>query len=581
VANTVLEWHITDMPKMLLFVLSAITVGCSSVPAVQSRSPFALTISVEQFEQEDRWTAKFQPSRPVTRLIFNRQVNRFRAQKWKSLSPEVELKEVDGEEAIVSRSGKPFQDVSFEFASYYDDTPKDYEFFQAFSDGSRVMYTGHFNACPEDEDCNEPIRFRFKGRKGSKIVVLGQVSEWTSDWTETTPRGTYVYFGNIKPLQREHLTAIIDPALPKWLRTRMFELLPKLFSFYAKSTGHALTFKPFIFLNYSIEGKGSRSHGGTLPGLIQMSLKGQGWAKESKEAFVDLARFFAHESAHVWNGQLFPYESSDMWMHEGGADAFSYWALYKLGIVSREGFLDFQSGALAECISMLNNKPLNEVKDDPNFRAHYRCGSMLALVTHGAVRKVNPKHGLFEFWSALFDLAKAEGAKPYFEEMYFSTLRKMSQDPDLPKRFQVLLKGPLGNASSFFAEELRESGIEVRAVTMNLPREYQRKQGRDLVRLLMRQDCEGRHSLTLGGDGIETEGMKECKVFSKALFVTRVGTRPIVSEGALAYDEARSRCKEGGKVSVFARGLASPLNAECPTDMQERNAPLAVMSVPE
>jgi len=267
-----------------IFLVAAFTSCSSPLNRTQPRADdFSLSVSMEQHPSKDSWHLKYVTSQPVTQLIFTRQTNRFRSKNWKPLTPNVVIKEIDGQETILSSDGTPFNTAEFDLDSYYELTPKDYEFFQKFTDGSVVMYTGHLNTCPTNEGCETPVKFHFKTRKKNNIVVLGEISRESADWLETTPRGTYVYFGNIKPLARKHLTAIIDPNLPRWLRSRLFETLPKLFDLYTKQTDYPLTFKPFIFLNYSSEGKGAHSHGGTLPGLIQLSLAGEGWKKEDKD----------------------------------------------------------------------------------------------------------------------------------------------------------------------------------------------------------------------------------------------------------------------------------------------------------
>lgn len=285
--------------------------GCAQTQKVPEQI-FSLKIKVEHLADEDAWIVEFRTSLPVTNLIFDRQINRFRSANWKSLTPGIVIQETSGKERITRTDSKEFQEVSFKFTSYYEMTPKDYEFFQAFSDSSLVMYTGHFNACSDQHECNQPVEFSFVPRSNVHGILTGRIFHSPTSWRDQTHRGTYVYFGNLKPIESKFLTAILDPVMPAWMKSRFHTLLPGLFDYYAKRTGHPLTFKPFIFLNYSPEGEGNSSHGGTLPGLIQLAISGKGWAEPGVESFISLVRFLAHESAHVWNGQLFPYTSGDV-----------------------------------------------------------------------------------------------------------------------------------------------------------------------------------------------------------------------------------------------------------------------------
>lgn len=573
-------------PSVFLSIFSSALLAlcaCSSTPKTGAPSqPFRLLVTVTRTESQDRWTVTYRTSEPVSELVFDRQVNRFRAVKWIPKSPEIRIETIDGKERIHSVSGARFDTATFEFASYYDHTPKDYEFFRAFSDGSLVLYTGHFNACPENFECEEPLRFQFQGRTSDRIIALGRVETSKLEWVDVTHRGTYVYFGQIKPLERKFLTAIIDPALPNWLEKRFHETLPRIFDFYAKKTGFALPFKPFVFLDYSTAGgKGVRNYsGGTLPGLIQLSIQGKGWEKKDGKAFADLGHFLAHEAAHLWNGQLFPYSSGDMWMHEGGADAFSYLALYRLDIVNREHFFRLQAAAYNHCVSQLKNRPLKEVREDPNFRAHYTCGSMVALLTHSAVKKKNASKDLFDFWSVLFQETRARGLKAYDEEIYFSKLEEMSGDPELTKRLRAFLNGPTDSSSSFLKKELELLGAKFVSIEKDLPKEYQRRQATDLVRLLMREDCKEHYGLSSSEDGIETEAMKDCKVFAKSFLITGIGPHSI-HDGAAAYDYVFETCGiPGARVRFTAKNAKDPLETSCPKEMPKRVPALAIQELP-
>ena len=442
--------------------LLLILVGCSKLPR-KPESLFSLKVTVEHLSYKDAWKVTFQTSQPVPNLIFDRQANRFKVNTWKPLTSGIVVKEINGKEQLVSLNSKPFQEASFEFASYYEMTPKDYEFFQSFSDSSVVMYTGHLHACPETEDCHEPVEFLFIPRSHEEGIVEGKVFRSSIMWRDKTRRGTYVYFGNLNPIETTSLTAIVDPALPKWLKDRFNSLLPNLFDYYAKKTGYALSFKPFVFLSYSSEGGGKNSSGGTLPGLIQLSLLGKSWAEEDEESFIDLTRFLAHETAHLWNGQLFQYKSGDIWMHEGGADAFSYLALYDLKYISKQRLLDFQTEAFNACLSMLKNRPLMEVNEDPNRRAHYRCGAIFSLLTHAAlVRKTG--NDLFYFWNQLFKRVQKEG-KLYTEDLYFTTLEEIIDNKQLSEKIKILSHGPLLNAQEIFMSQFHEWGVVVKEST--------------------------------------------------------------------------------------------------------------------
>lgn len=563
--------------KLIFIILFISLLGCSRANR-KPDSEVSLKITIEHLLHKDAWKVVFQTSMPVSNLVFERQINRFRAKNWKSLTPGIKVIEVDGKERIVQSDFKLFNEASFEFSSYYEETPKDYEFFQAFSDKSVVMYTGHYNACPEYIECDpHNTEFVFIPRSDEQGIVSGKIFHQSYNWKEETGRGTYVYFGNLKPIESKSLTAIVDPVLPQWLKQRFNFVLPRLFEYYAKKTGQPLTFKPFIFLNYSSNGEGTSMHGGTLPGLIQMSIEGNGWQKKDIDSFIDLARFFAHESAHVWNGQMFPYASGDMWMHEGGADAFAYFALLDLKLINFQQFLDFQTESFNTCLTKLSDRPLMEVKEDPNFRAHYRCGSILALLTHAAGINSKKDHDLFYFWSQLFNRSK-NVKEPYTEEMYFSVLEEMTGNKNLNVAINTILRGPISNAKEFLVSQLNQQHIKLKEADSNFPKSYNIRMGMDLLRAMMKKDCNGKYGITGGVDGLETEAREDCTQFKNSFYITHIQKIPIVTEGAKAYDAARVHCaKKNRDLSLTARGVRGDLKFACPDEISVR-APYLVIT---
>lgn len=554
-----------------IFVLSS----CAHQTKSTSYSDFLLNVTIEPIPGKDSWRATFNSNLPVKELVFHRQVNRFRTKLWRSVTPGISISEQDGEEQIKAPS--EFTTATFEFESYYEDTPKDYEFFQAFSDKSVVMYTGHLNACPKGLDCDRPARFTLVPRPNEKGIVAGQVFNETYHWTDESGKGTYVYFGNLKPIVAAQLTALVDPKIPKWLRIRFNDLLPRLFSLYEKKTNQPLTFKPFVFLSYSPEGEGNGSKGGTLPGLIQLALNGKGWNQYDPDSFIDLARFLAHESAHIWNGQLFRYGSGEMWMHEGGADAFAYRALRDLKIVKADRFAEFQTDAFNECMNQLKDRPLRQVTEDPNFTAFYRCGSIFALITEAAIQKKDPKLDLFSFWHEVFEQAKLAGGV-YTEQIYFEVLNRMSGEAETSAAIKKLLDGKVEVALDTFLAEFTRLKISFSKIMSHFPQAYNLRVSRGLLRELMKSECSS-YGLTQGSKGLATDAFPNCGPFSKPLYVTHLAGLKIVSDGALAYDRIQTGCKDlKYRVEMKARSEANSLFAKCPASLPVREPYIKILA---
>lgn len=552
--------------KIIVFGFILFLISCAHSP---KREAFDIEISVEPIEGKDSWRVTYNSSRPINELIFKRQTNRFRSKRWRSLTQNVTIVEQEGEEKIQSQS--KFVTATFEVESYYEETPKDYEFFLAFSDKSVSMYTGHLSVCEEDPSCAGIVDYKFHPPSGGHGIVAGKVFSETQHWRDDTGRGTYVYFGTLKPLQTKDLTALIDPQLPKWLQRRLTELLPKLFALYERKTSQPLTFKPFIFVSYLPVGEGNQSSGGTLPGLIQTALAGKGWSKEDPELFIDLARFLAHESAHIWNGQLFRYESNEMWMHEGGADAFAYRALRELKIISQERLNEYQTDALNECLSRVKDRPLRVVTEDPNYTAYYRCGAIYSLMTEAAFQKKDPKLDIFSFWKELFERSKSSN-RYYTEKMYFDVLDDLSGEKATSAAIRMMLDSPQVRALDVFLAEFNRLGVPTSQDLNIYPRSYNLRISRGLLREIMKKDCNGKVGQTQSTNGIATEAFADCSTFNRPLYVTHLAGLKITSHGAKAYDIIQKGCLSSGyKIKVGARSVSKDFLLTCPDKLPQRD----------
>src|SRR6185503_4914726 len=161
--------------------------------------------------------------------------------------------------------------------------------------------------------------------QGTHVVVGGRVERGVAAFLDSLDDGTYAYIGTAKPIETPDVLAIVDSSMPAWLRELFDRNLPALFHEYAKRFGTALPWKPVVLFSFDSSGTGYSSGGGTLTGLISMVLTGSAWRTPSRTAMEQGFHLIAHESAHLWNGQLVSNANSGRgaWMHEGSADAMA------------------------------------------------------------------------------------------------------------------------------------------------------------------------------------------------------------------------------------------------------------------
>ena len=402
-----------------VFTLILLLGSCSHRSQVQQKT---MTIKVTRANESDSWIVEY--PRLEGSFAFERNTNRFRSNVFEPVSEGAKIvAEKDYDRLQVD--GQKIR-PSFRFDSYYEYTPKDYEFFQSMSDGSVLMYTGHLPLCEiKGTDClPQRTCYEFQGRKSDNIVILGKVFKKKAKWCDNESRGTYVYFGEQKPVSTKDFTLLIDPLMPNWIKTSAPEQLKETFEVYAKETGVTLNFKPYILASYSPGGKHLNSGGGSLPGMLQLSFHGEPWSHNNEISFSKMARFMSHEAAHFWNARMFEYDSRMAWMHEGGADAFAFRRLVKSNVWTRDQMNEALLDSLNLCIERAKGRSLFQITENSDKKEQYYCGSTAMWMAELALKKKNPELGLFDLWREIF--RRSNDKKIYSEELFFQVLNEMA-----------------------------------------------------------------------------------------------------------------------------------------------------------
>ena len=186
------------------------------------------------------------------------------------------------------------------------DPEKDYRNHFSFTDGGRLLYTGHLAATT--------LRgtITLVGAPGESVIVHGQPPGPTA----TAPMqsdGTYVYFGTAKPITTDDVVSVIDPGMPPSTRADLDSLLPRLFKLYGDGLGRppSAAEKPLLFASYAkIRGNAWSINGGVMPPrVVSLGLEYAGEPVPPAVRF-ELEYVIAHESAHLWNGDLYSSDSS-------------------------------------------------------------------------------------------------------------------------------------------------------------------------------------------------------------------------------------------------------------------------------
>lgn len=553
----------------LLLLLPA----CASVPpAAAPPTPFVL---LQKEAEGEYWRATWHLPKPVRELAFEREGTAFRSDVFEVVTPGFSV-EREGDREVLRSSGALSDRISVRFLADDRELAKEYEFFQKFTDGSIAIYTGHLVA-RADGDCDECFirRFRFEGPSGSDLVLNGKIEGSPLEWNDMSGQGTYVYFGGITPVVSPDVIAVVDPGMPEWLASEAADAFPQLFRLYAHRLGVQPPERPTVLFNFKPgEQPGYSTSGGTLPGLIQLTVEGNEWRERSDEALLHLMHFLAHEAVHIWNGEVVRYPgSADAWMHEGSADALAQRTLLEIGLIDEPQFLGYQTTAVNECRKGLGGFPLRQAAERRQFPLYYSCGNALALMTESAM----PEGDLFDFWKTL--IARTIDSGEYGVEDYLQTWRALGAGEDDVDELRHFVESAA--TADAVVSMLSRRGVGVTAVT-DPPEEYGQSVSRSALFALLGDQCTGRYGFRVAHEGYALSEALQCReIPAGGGTITHIGGFHVLREGHAAWDAMSERCGTSDRLSLTLAspdGASQQLSVECRKPLDPRPEYLRITS---
>ncbi|MBU3005447.1 hypothetical protein [Paraglaciecola arctica] len=514
-----------------------------------------LQVHVHYQQDSDSWEANYELPIAVDHIAFSRLGNFDRSMLYKIDESRFKWDKKGDIQLIRSIDGKKFTSVNIHFSSYYDFIPKDYTHNIKYSDGSVLLYTNYLalGANVIEDKSISPIGVSFKGTKfhfygpNQNIVFLGKSAKNRAFWN-LEGEGTYIYFGNIQPIENDNMIAVVDPALPKWAWNQTQQYFPKLFDYYQSKTGHSLSFKPVVFFNYDqVDGDYSNYSGGTLDGLVQLTISGKRWNLENQDKFNSLFHFLAHEAAHFWNGQMFSIEDQNhAWMHEGGADTFANFAMMEFGLINDEQMLLKFEDAANNCFLKKGNESLQQSAQFRRYRNYYDCGAAMGLATHVAVKAKDSSKTVFDVWKHVFDANSKD--RTYNQEDYFDALNRLAGSEKLSLAFENFstisdLDNQMEIASWFKQTEISPEYSE------DYPNSVLKHWGKQVIHNLMKSHCKS-VSFSSNDDYIKTYPIEGCSSFEQTMEVQFVDGLEILHDGLNAYDSFKAKCENAARVTL-------------------------------
>ncbi|MGN6154155.1 MAG: hypothetical protein ACTHN4_00250 [Sphingomicrobium sp.] len=369
-----------------------------AAPALATPEPVA-KVTVERSGKS--WTADYRLLEKAPVWAFAKSVlPRESKTSWRMgtvrvLTPGVKLQRVGNYDALVSARGPLPPRVKIAFTPYLDDIEAGYDPALAFADGSVALYADQFKLVPirslaelrkigPDGDelpaSAQPTHMTFVDRAGP-VLVHGQ-RETKANLAEGD---AYVLFGKAEPVIGPAMTTILDPALPKWVADYLNAELPKVLGRYREQLGPSPVGQPTLLVSWA----GPAPHqvslsGSVLPGMVVMTLKGEGIVHPNEKVSHYAHWFVSHEAAHFWLGQAVAYSNpSESWITEGGAELLAFRAT-----AAADPTFDIKARlgeAKAECTPFLANGGVASAYErEGDFRAYYACGAIIALAAEKA-----------------------------------------------------------------------------------------------------------------------------------------------------------------------------------------------------
>ncbi|MDC8832588.1 hypothetical protein [Alteromonas gilva] len=540
-----------------------------------SDKDYQLHIHVHYQKDSDSWKVNYELPIAVEHVAFSRRSNFDRKKLYQIDESKFKWDQKGDVLLIRSVDGKKFTSLSIHFSSYYDFIQKDYTHNIRYTDGSVLLYTNHLalGANIIEDKSVSPIGASFKGIKfhfyspNQNIVFLGQSFKDRANWS-LEGEGTYIYFGNIQPIENANMIAIVDPALPSWAWDQTQQYFPKLFDYYKAKTGQALNFKPVVFFNYDqVDGDYSNYSGGTLNGLVQLTINGQRWSSENKGKFNKLFHFLAHEAAHFWNGQMFTVEDQKhSWMHEGGADTFANFAMMEFGLMSYEQMVQKFEDAANNCFLNKGDESLEQSAKLWRYRNYYDCGSVMGLASHVAVKAKDSSKTVFDVWKNVFDANIKD--RTYSQQEYFVALNNLTKSKELSEAFEKFSSNSNLDNQTEVASWFERSEISTQ-YTESYSASVIRHWGVQVMRNLMSSHCNKRISFSSYDDFLITYPIEGCKSFEQSMEIQFVDGLEIFNNGINAYSLFKDKCENGETVTLQDREKVTVAELKCLEPVQD------------
>jgi hypothetical protein len=454
---------------LLALLLALVLAGCAAQrPPLAPSAPVAASVDVVR--HGELWTADFHLPRAVPAWVFvHSSATRdgelpWRQHDWTVETPGVRLERRGHFDLLVGENGATVPaEVRLRFHPFAHDLLSDSAPALSFSTGAIALFSRQFDlfALPDPAaaaqfppDLSGPnvdftrTRASFRDEAGPILYAGRRVPSVSLEDED----GTYVLFGPAEPRVSGGIAAIIDPALPAWLRDALLRDTPALLGRLSAALGPPPGTEPVLMVSWA--GPTPRRvamTGSVLPNLLQMTFEGEGVLRENPGLRDHALWFIAHESAHFWLGEAVAYQyARDAWITEGGADLLAFRLVSEVE-PSYDGRAELQK-AIDDCVRISTGRGVAAAEESGDPRASYACGTVFGLVAEAA------SHRPFgAFVRRLVDENRAD--RVLTREEWLAGLTRVSHDPSLAADIARLIDQGAPDPAATIASLFSRAGV--------------------------------------------------------------------------------------------------------------------------
>lgn len=424
----------------LLFCAGVIGLLAMMRPFASEAAEPDLQIFVEQLAGADM-RVSYEWRRPQRELIFRSVSGGYRERRWQVETEGFELRRGASEDFIIRTDGKRFGRVTLIAKPDLIRLPKEYQPIAAYGEGGALIYTGHFWPVVKS-GTRVNTTFSFQPRSGGAATAFGDHVSGFADWRSPMAHPAFVYMGPLTPVTTAHVSALIDPAAPEWVKQEFHDISAEAFDHFAEVFGGGPDAKPNLFLTAPLGSDPGRLSfaGDALPGQFQVTLVGGAWREQSDKAVDIFRQSMIHEAFHLWQSAHAQPGDEDTaaWIHEGGADAVAAETMVALGHWDASALHRFSERARRECVEGIEDGPLAAAHARGDFRALYGCGVVIAEAIARADGTTTT-----DFWRDF--MAAVRAGDGYSADFFYDFVSERTDSRRFSEDIQYFVETPLAS----------------------------------------------------------------------------------------------------------------------------------------